>query len=567
MWRRAREREEEKRREREAEEQRRPNEQARRRDAAAAADDQGAMLRREQQFASILQVPAEERAKVERQQILDRAAAALAAAESVLADAASDRARRQASLGRPTSERPPEWLSGSRLSIRRAYLSEGEDVSDGTPGSGATVSFSAPVRPQRGISSSPSGSPTLGGDATPGPDFWTWSPPAASEAASTKPELQKQAATLPQPTLLLKERDATPLPLPFETEVAGEKTKDLAFLLQSRAMPSLPPMQSLLEVEEKAEVDEEQSKTRDQALRVPELAEASIMMAAAEQSAKTEGVHPDGSRWWKEVGVDERENGEICHWTVVRGVSADGGVEWEEKWWETSDAFDYKELGAEKSGRDASGGVWRETWREAMWQDAQNGLPHLEKSADKWARNGTGGEWHEKWYEHYDALGRASKWADKWSKIDIDTPLEAGHGHVWHEKWGEEFDGKGAAKKYTDKWAERKEPGGGWTKWGDKWDEDFNKSAHGVKKGETWWEGVSGERWNRTWGEDHNGSGWVHKYGQSSSGEWWDTSEPMGTWYERRPHFGFRECLNNSRRLQQVGRTQQLKERRKKRTL
>jgi hypothetical protein len=39
-------------------------------------------------------------------------------------------------------------------------------------------------------------------------------------------------------------------------------------------------------------------------------------------------------RWWKETGTEERENGEVCVWTVIRGVSADGAVEWENKWWE-----------------------------------------------------------------------------------------------------------------------------------------------------------------------------------------------------------------------------------------
>eukprot|EP00897_Mesotaenium_endlicherianum_P010405 jgi/Mesen1/9393/ME000613S08759 len=282
---------------------------------------------------------------------------------------------------------------------------------------------------------------------------------------------------------------------------------------------------------------------------------AAMVNSSSDAGATSEsGMLPDGARWWRETGVEERANGEVCHWTVIRGVSADGAVEFEEKWWETSDTFDYKELGAEKSGRDATGAVWRETWREAMWQDAKNGLPHIEKTADKWARDGAGGEWHEKWWEHYDAQGRAEKSADKWSKIDEDTPLHAGHAHVWHERWGEEYDGRGAAMKYCDKWAERKEEDGQWVKWGDKWDERFDRDATGKKGGETWWEGAGGERWNRTWGEGHNNSGWVHKYGQSSSGEHWDTHEPMDTWYERKAHFGFKECLENSGRLQQVGR-------------
>jgi hypothetical protein len=119
-------------------------------------------------------------------------------------------------------------------------------------------------------------------------------------------------------------------------------------------------------------------------------------------------------------------------------------------------------------------------------------------------------------------------------------------------RWGENFDGQGGAVKYTDKWAETKEFGDAWTKWGDKWDERFDRQGHGVKQGETWWEGINGEKWNRTWGEGHNGSGWVHKYGKSSSGEHWDTHSQEETKYERRPHFGFTECFENSRQLRQV---------------
>jgi hypothetical protein len=64
---------------------------------------------------------------------------------------------------------------------------------------------------------------------------------------------------------------------------------------------------------------------------------------------------------------------------------------------QVSDEFDYKELGAEKSGRDAYGAVWREAWKEAMWNEAKTGLPHIERSADKWGRVADGSEWHEKW--------------------------------------------------------------------------------------------------------------------------------------------------------------------------
>ena len=53
---------------------------------------------------------------------------------------------------------------------------------------------------------------------------------------------------------------------------------------------------------------------------------------------------------------------------MIRGVSADQAIEWQEKYWEASDEFDYKELGSEKLGGDAFGNVWSENWRESMLQ-------------------------------------------------------------------------------------------------------------------------------------------------------------------------------------------------------
>jgi hypothetical protein len=80
------------------------------------------------------------------------------------------------------------------------------------------------------------------------------------------------------------------------------------------------------------------------------------------------GVNVDGTRWWRETGIEQRPDGVICRWTLIRGVSADKALEWQEKFWEASDEFGYKELGSEKSGRDANGNVWREFWRESMRQ-------------------------------------------------------------------------------------------------------------------------------------------------------------------------------------------------------
>ncbi|KAJ7563586.1 hypothetical protein O6H91_03G116000 [Diphasiastrum complanatum] len=81
------------------------------------------------------------------------------------------------------------------------------------------------------------------------------------------------------------------------------------------------------------------------------------------------GVNEDGSTWYRENGVDIGDNGYRCRWTVMGGQSADSSIEWKEAWWEKSDWTGYKELGAEKSGKNAAGDSWWETWQEVLRQD------------------------------------------------------------------------------------------------------------------------------------------------------------------------------------------------------
>ncbi|XP_047956709.1 uncharacterized protein LOC125202369 [Salvia hispanica] len=449
--------------------------------------------KRSREFEKLLEVPPEERDKVQRMQVIDRAAAAIAATRALIKDSA-----------------PPQPETGE-LDI----LSGGEegDLDEGRE----IASISVPQS-----SNSTSG--------TPGPSFWAWAPPLQDDggegddsfgSAKLKPASPFSAPSSP---VLEQERSMESLSIPFETE-----------MLQSQNLIPIPPLQSFVEVE-KRDVEFSTNAT--------EAAEALSEM----NEASNQGVNPDGTRWWKETGIEQRPDGVVCKWTLIRGVSADKSVEWENKYWEAADELAYKELGSEKSGRDAAGNVWREFWRESMMEI--DGSVHLEKTAEKWGVNMQGTEWQEKWFEHYGA-GQAEKWAHKWCSIDPNTPLEAGHAHVWHERWGEKYDGHGGSTKYTDKWAERFE-GDGWAKWGDKWDENFDANSQGVKQGESWWEGKYGDRWNRTWGEGHNGSGWVHKYGKSSCGEHWDTHVQQDTWYERFPHYGFYHCFENSTQLRSV---------------
>ncbi|KAI3469642.1 hypothetical protein Pfo_026305 [Paulownia fortunei] len=468
--------------------------------------------RRNREFNKLLEVSVEERDRAQRMQVIDRAAAAIAAARALLNE----------------NLQPQEEVSDE---VRVESTDEQmEDQQEGMQNGGSFLTQS--------------GSSGIG---TPGPSFWTWAPPLNDDdifgESAIKPAGQSSPSPAQSSPVLEQERGLDLLSIPFETS-----------MLQSRNILPLPPLQSLVEVEnmevtgstqETPHLEEEHELGVQFSAHAAEAADALSKV----NEASSQGVNPDGSRWWKERGIEQRPDGVVCKWTLTRGVSADKAIEWENKYWEAADEFGYKELGSEKSGRDAAGNVWREYWRESMMQN--QGLVHLEKTAEKWGKNIQGDEWQEKWWEHYGSSGRAEKWAHKWCSIDPDTPLEAGHAHVWHERWGEKYDGQGGSIKYTDKWAERCE-GDGWAKWGDKWDEHFDLNGHGVKQGETWWEGKYGDRWNRTWGEGHNGSGWVHKYGKSSSGEHWDTHVQQETWYERFPHYGFYHCFENSVQLREV---------------
>ncbi|XP_016486572.1 protein LIKE EARLY STARVATION, chloroplastic [Nicotiana tabacum] len=461
------------------------------------------------EFNKILEVSPEERDRIQRMQVIDRAAAAIAAARALL------------------QENPVPQKDSISVELKANGDGAEENQQQGS---------------QNVISIVPKSGTIMG---TPGPSFWSWTPP--SDSSSDDIQMKSDGSLSPDPLNPVREKERSPdfLSIPFQSASVDSKHN-----------PPLPPLQSHLEVENldasssTPEIPHQEEERELGILFSANAAEAAYALSQ-ENEASSLGINPDGSRWWKETGTEQRPDGVVCKWTLTRGVSADKTVEWEDKYWEAADEFGHKELGSEKSGRDAAGNVWHEFWKESMWQSG--GLVHMEKTADKWGMNKKGEEWQEKWWEHYGAGGQAEKWAHKWCSIDPNTPLEAGHAHVWHERWGEKYDGKGGSTKYTDKWAERFE-GDGWAKWGDKWDEHFDLDAHGVKQGETWWAGKNGERWNRTWGEGHNGSGWVHKYGKSSSGEHWDTHINEETWYERFPHYGFYHCFENSVQLREVKR-------------
>ncbi|KAG8494324.1 hypothetical protein CXB51_012076 [Gossypium anomalum] len=251
------------------------------------------------------------------------------------------------------------------------------------------------------------------------------------------------------------------------------------------------------------------------------------------ESVNESGTNEDGSTWYQESGEDLGENGHRCRWTRMGGKSHDGSSEWKETWWEKSDWSGYKELGVEKSGRNAEGDSWWETWQEVLHQDEWSNLARIERSAQKEAKSGSeNAGWHEKWWEKYDAKGWTEKGAHKYGRLNEQS---------WWEKWGEHYDGSGSVLKWTDKWAET-ELG---TKWGDKWEEKFFAGI-GSRQGETWHVSPSGERWSRKWGEEHFGNGKVHKYGKSTTGESWDIVVDEET---SEPHYGWADVVGDSSQL------------------
>ncbi|KAF5198676.1 inactive purple acid phosphatase-like protein [Thalictrum thalictroides] len=143
------------------------------------------------------------------------------------------------------------------------------------------------------------------------------------------------------------------------------------------------------------------------------------------------GTNEDGSTWYRESGEDHGENGYRCRWTRMGGQSGDGSSEWKEMWWEKSDWTGYKELGVEKSGKNAEGDSWWETWKEVLHQD--------EWRTDKWAETQLGTKWGDKWEEKFYA-GIGSRQGETWH---VSPP-----GDRWSRTWGEEHFGNGKVHKY-----------------------------------------------------------------------------------------------------------------------
>ena len=244
-------------------------------------------------------------------------------------------------------------------------------------------------------------------------------------------------------------------------------------------------------------------------------------------------------------------------WTCIRGTSADGAVEWEERWWKTSDSFTYRELGAVKSGRDSNGQAWQESWKE-MYVHEVNKIPYIHREASKWSHTpeGRGVErrvdgglprrWHRRSFlrENRRARGRRRSRGRPRKPVDGKVGREVGRsrrvhqvdGHVGVEGSlggrhgeraravvGREMGGKVGRR------VQRARPRGG-----------RGRALHGTRP----WASTR----SRVGARSTTPDGRLHKYGNSSDGsQYWDTWEDgAGGWWERNPSFGWIEALHHS---------------------
>ena len=416
-------------------------------------------------------------------------------------------------------------------------------------------------------------------------DFWDWTPPEAPVDFTPQPGGSPTSASSYYPPKMQKKR------LEFPTAPAVERE---VMLMERAPERTLPQFQSVVEAQN-AVLPEFQSVVESGSDEVSQLTSAmnlaaapgapAPMMAApataeqiaagasieasiedalasavrelgAGEGAEKEGVLSSGARWWREEGEDKLEGGKVMSWTCIRGTSADGAVEWEERWWKTSDSFTYRELGAVKSGRDSNGQAWQESWKE-MYVHEVNKIPYIHREASKWSHTPKGAAWSEGWTEDYRADGTVDRFCEKTGALEDGAAPEDGHGNRWTEKWGEKWDGHGGCIKWTDTWASRDHseggmenaPGRSWgEKWEEKWGEGYNEHGRaGSRQGLTWDE-TMGQHTLKSWGEEHYPDGRLHKYGNSSDGsQYWDTWEDgAGGWWERNPSFGWIEALHHS---------------------
>ncbi|KAH9289660.1 hypothetical protein KI387_033777 [Taxus chinensis] len=169
------------------------------RDDSNDSEDPEALERKTKHFEKLLEVPSEERDRAQRVQVIDRAAAAIAAARALMAE--NPRSGPSSPIINASAEFPPDAGLGS--------LMENPNDVAGLQEERKTPSFMS--------SSSPS---EIHSNVTPGPDFWSWSPPPVKEGenmsalTNLQPENSLNLYEKPVTDVLEKERSLAALNIP-----------------------------------------------------------------------------------------------------------------------------------------------------------------------------------------------------------------------------------------------------------------------------------------------------------------------------------------------------------------
>ena len=140
------------------------------------------------------------------------------------------------------------------------------------------------------------------GDAT-GMDFWSWTPPERKKSdtdGAPVPKLQKQTQTRIEQAVQVAERGVTQtLNLDFQSQVQAKGTKELPLAFESQTATQAD------------EVEADQ--------RAPTEAEFASAVRELGADGETHGELSDGTRWWREAGTSELENGRVCGWVRRMG--------------------------------------------------------------------------------------------------------------------------------------------------------------------------------------------------------------------------------------------------------
>jgi len=182
-------------------------------------------------------------------------------------------------------------------------------------------------------------------------------------AAEVEAQTVGEVAQDTEEAAVLDQTESLPLQRPEEAESSSENRIAASASSVSQDVSRLTAnlKQSRMTLEELTREHERGETTENDKLIVEEEdshnAEVQLNIASKGDGFE-QWVDEEGTKFRRESGEVELDDGKLVRWTAVKARSADGELAWQEKWWETSDAWGYRELGAEKSGRGSNGSEW-----------------------------------------------------------------------------------------------------------------------------------------------------------------------------------------------------------------